>query len=263
MQHLHGLGLKYNSISSVELVKLCPLIGQMVNITTLDLSNNMISLAGEHMDTCNTFGQTLAKLINLVRLDLSSNILRGKLRVVISNIVLPLRYLGLESCGMTSVDLAFLSSSQHATSLEELLLSNNNLRTSMPVFIGLLKKLKDTVQHLEVENCSFGDHNSLLLHNVFQELTQLVYLNVKFNAFREENHLLLGQAVGKLPKLQFVTVSFPRECYEGDLEEADQEAMKNAFMDKLGEIVCKKQSKLGLPNREMNVVFSELEFHMM
>ncbi|WAR19426.1 LRC14-like protein [Mya arenaria] len=257
-EHLQSLSLKYNSISSGEMMKLCPLIGQLTRITTIDLSSNMISLMGDNSELCDKLSGMFTSLVHLIRLDLSNNILRGKLRSILTCVVLPLQYLGVENCGLTAVDIAYLSYSHHSNSMQELALSNNNLRHCSSSFIALLRNLKSCVKHLEIENCSLTDHHTESLAQSVQTLIELVYLNLRYNAFTRSSLCQVGVSAGSLSKLQYLRVSYATDCYDSDLLDDEQEELKKEFVNHLGAIVFNEQKKLELSDKVLNVVFSEL-----
>ncbi|XP_052269411.1 leucine-rich repeat-containing protein 14-like isoform X2 [Dreissena polymorpha] len=255
-EFLHGLSLKFNSINSEELSKLCPLLRTLTNLTILDLSGNMINLSVAASDTCVNFTDTLGSLGHLVRLDLSNNIVRGNLRRVLSAVVQPLQYLSLEGCGLSPVDIAYLSVSHHSASVCELLLSNNNLRQSLSSLMALLRNLKTSLKLIQLENCSFSNENCSMLSESMKRLTSVVYLDLQDNLFSLNNVYQLGVSLACLETLQYLRVSYPTDSYHDDPEVQNQS--QKEFVVMLGELIYREKQRLHQNEKTLSVIFCHL-----
>ena len=256
-QNLTGLRLKYNSLNSIHFITLCPVISTFKNITALDLSCNLINL-NHNDEACDKMANLFSDLDHLVRLDLSNNRLRGKLRRILTCVTKPLQYLKLTACGLMLTDLTYLAVSHHTDNLEELDVSENHLGNCITALVHLLKNIHKQVCVLELEDVTLLNHHCIMLCTSLRTCTSLLYLNIMGNRFTKENTLCVAQSIAGLSSLQCLCLSYPSDCYLGDLEEELEPAQKQFAVD-FGDIIYRQQQHLGIPNRIPNVVFSEID----
>ena len=259
-QYLTGLRLKYNSLSSMDFIKLCPLISTFTNITSLDLSCNTINIF-QNDTACDEMSKLFRELKNLVRLDLSNNRVKSKVRRVLSVIEKPLQYLKLAACGLALTDMTYLSMSHHTRGLQELDISENGLGLSFGTVLHLLQNIRTKVLVLELEDTSLSDNHMDSLNNALKSLPSLLYLNISGNSVLSEKLYELGFAVAGLKHLQFVRLSYPRDVYLPDLGE-EQERLKGEFGTKFGHIIYTERERLGITNKVPTVVLSDLDQEM-
>ncbi len=150
MQYIEGLRLQYNSITEESVKDIIPLMTQLKNLKSLDLSCNLIDYR-QNPESSRQMSHALGQLVHLNRLDLSGSPLGGCLSSLLSSIKLPLQYLSLHSCGLLDSDLFYLANSQHI-SLEHLDLSENRLTRFSDALIVLLKRCSPNLFVLELDD---------------------------------------------------------------------------------------------------------------
>lgn len=257
-EYLHGLRLKYNSLSSVDFIRLCPPISHFVNLTALDLSCNAINLFQNDL-AADAMAKLFIILKHLVRLDLSNNRIKWRLRQILMRIESPLQFLRLAACGLALTDLTYLAMSHHATALQELDLSENGLGQSFGALLHLLKNIKSTVRVLELEDSSLRDEHMDSLSPSLKNATNLLYLNISGNVFLSERLYQLGEAIAGLQDLQYVCMSYPRDCY---ILPSEEERKKQDFVTHFGEVIHQEQERQGLPQRIPTTVLSDADEEM-
>lgn len=228
-EHLKSLRLKYNSLSSADLISLTPAILPFTQLTCLDLSCNSINLFHSH-HSADAMRQLFTSLPLLHRLDLSNIRLKTKLRHILSVLNTPLTYLRLAGCGLNQVDVSYLASSHHAQSIQELDISENSLGAYVNVLVVLLQKIQSQIRVLEMEDSMLIDLpvNTLIASGSFCQLSQLMYLNISENRCNSQALLELGRSLVNLRELQYLCVSYPLECYLHETEE-EVDVSKSGF----------------------------------
>ncbi len=149
--------MKYNSLSADQFIHLAPLMETFTNITALDLSCNAIQTY-QNERACDSMCQLLGNLQHLVRLDLSNNRIKSRLRRTLANIPKPLQYLRLVGCGLNVDDMSYLSQSHHTAGITELDISENSLGQCITEVIRLLLALIPRLQVLELEDTLMTDN---------------------------------------------------------------------------------------------------------
>lgn len=252
--------MKYNSITSVDFVKLCPQISQFTNLTALDLSCNTINIF-QNDTACDEMGKLFSCLSSLVRLDLSNNRIKSKLRRVLSCLVLPLQYLKLAACGLALTDMTYLSMSHHTAGLQELDISENGLHMSLGTVLHLLRNIQSRVRVLELEDTSISDNHIDSVNISLKLLTSLMYLNISGNSVMSEKLCEVAASVAGLQDLQYICISYPRDCYIPDSTE-EQEQLKKDFGANFGEVIFRERERLGITQRVPTIVLTELDQDM-
>lgn len=242
-------------MSLTHFVKLCPLLSKFKNITALDLSCNVINLF-QSDQACDRMADLFSELPELVRLDISNNVIRGKLRRILTCVAKPLQYLKINACGLTLTDMTYLAVSHHTENLQELDISENGLGNCLTALVHLLKNIQPHVCVLEIEDASLTDAHSEALAAAVKNLKSLMYFNMLENMLTKNNMCLIGQSVASLSHLQFMCLSYPSECY-GEITLEEQAQKKRDFAAEFGDVIYQEQRRLGIPNRIPNIVFSE------
>ena len=193
---------------------LCPVVSTFTHITSLDLSCNCINVF-QNDSACDQMAQLFDALPLLVRLDLSNNRLKTKLRRVLSHVVKPLQFLRLAGCGLTLLDLTYLKDSHHTQALRELDISENALFHAVDVLCQLLRNVRQQICVLEIEDSGLTDSytEALITSSSFKQLTSLIYLNISGNSMRESTLCMVCEEVAGLAGLQYLHLSYPRECF--------------------------------------------------
>lgn len=259
-EHLHGLRLKYNSLNSVDFVKMCPLLGKFTSLTALDLSCNTINVF-QNDTACDEMAKLFSSLQSLVRLDLSNNRIKSKLRRVLSPLAKPLQFLRVAACGLSLTDMTYLSMSHHTAGLREIDISENGLNVCFGTVLHLLRNIQLHVSVLELEDTSISDNHMDSINISLKLLTSLMYLNISGNSVLSEKLCDLGTAVAGLSDLQYICMSYPRDCYLPDTLE-EQEQRKKEFGANFGDVIFREQERLGISHRVPTVVLSELDQDM-
>ena len=204
-------------------------------------------------------------LVNLTRLDLSNNRLKGKLRRLLSQIEKPLEYLRLAGCGLTLSDLTYLAISHHTAGLYELDISENALGNALSALIHLLRGIQLHIQVLEMEDTGLIDEkfNSLLMSSCFSNMNCLMYINVAGNAISVLTCNMFLRSVTSLSDLWYICMSYPRECYQENEDNQDNFTQaKREFRAYVEEYMTKEQDKLGIKRPTPHFVLSELDHEM-
>lgn len=257
-QYLIGLRLKYNSISSLQFIKLSPQICQFTKLACLDLSCNTIN-AFQNDSVVDALTNIFKCLKFLIRLDLSNNRLKSKLRRILSCIVKPLEFLRLAGCGLSVDDMTYLSMSHHTAGLRELDISENGLGVCLGTLLHLLRNVKSQLCVLEIEDTSLLDGHFDSLNSSLKQLTSLLYLNISGNSAVSEKYYQLGQACATLPDLQYICMSYGRDIY---LSELDEEELKKQFAFNIGDVIAKEQARLGMKTRVPTIALSDADQNM-
>ena len=247
---------KYNSLSSDDFMKLCPQLEQFTNLTTLDLSCNCINVF-QNDSACDSMVKLMATLPNLVRLDLSNNRIKSKLRRILSDIQKPLEYLRIVGCSLMLSDLLYLSMSHHTQSLQELDISENNLGSGLRHLTTLLHSIRQNIKILELEESDLNDSHFLQLSSSLKKLTGLMYLNISGNSLTWEGVEAVCQSVSSLEGLQWMNISFTPECYVLYDDEME-ERLKSQFSEKIQRLLATRRCANNF-NTATSVVLKELE----
>ena len=260
LQHLKGLRLKYNSLSSEHFISLCPQLEKLTNITALDLSCNCINVY-QNDSACDKLSHLLSQLPFLIRLDLSNNRIKSKVRRILSDIQKPLEYLRLVGCGLMIIDITYLSISHHAQGLRELDLSENSLKLSIPQVITLLKAARMNLKVLELEECDLTDGHFLSLSSsCLMELTGLMYLNISGNFLSLHVTESVVQSVATLSQLQWLIMAYMTGCYDVDNDEVEEQ-LKTRFREEVNDIMVNQRKSLNIEAMP-SVLFKDLEQNM-
>ena len=217
---LQGLGLSLTCLSDLtSLYQICGELTRLENLVALDLSRNAIDMRRGDVALC--LALALQALPLLRRLDLSHNMVGGKLTVVLHEVA-PLHYLKLTACSLHQLDWQHLAECEALrNSLEELDVSENpwsRLQTqeaALRLFSGPLPQLRV----LEITDCGVDCGAALgsLVSGLCSGAPRLRYLNLAQN-FPECSAWLAGhgrgiEALVGLPELRVLKLSFPADLY--------------------------------------------------
>ncbi|XP_046366340.1 leucine-rich repeat-containing protein 14-like [Haliotis rufescens] len=108
-----------------------------------------------HGNAAYELNQTLQQMNQLRKLNFSSCTLRDNLDTLLSNLAMPLIYLNLRDCRLTTMDMQFLYQWQPIEGLQELNLSRNNLKAVALLTVGFLQKMPK-IACFSVSYCCFS-----------------------------------------------------------------------------------------------------------
>ena len=248
--------MQYNRIGCEGLTILAPAIQRLKGLTGLDLSCNNIALMLDH-SRAELLGQSLSTLPNLCRLGLSNNRIRNKLSVLLGKLQQSLTYLELSACGLSDMDLRYLTKSHHAHGLQRLDISENNIGRHFEQFCTLLQALGKQLVVLETEDCCLDQtHCTHLFHITSRNLQCLRFWNISRNVGPSNSDILLQdmKIILTMPSLETFLVSYPAELVpsaefsEDTISQAREvyQQMLHASVNKL----CEDDNRMRL-----NVVF--------
>ncbi|XP_059901524.1 leucine-rich repeat-containing protein 14 [Gadus macrocephalus] len=158
---LLGVDLRYSSLGMEGLASLLPLLASFPALGSLRLHYCNLELRGDaagQEEVLKEVALGLSRLPELRRLSLTALRLPGHLRLLLSSLARPLHVLELPYLSLSPADLAFLSCSHHASSLQRLDLSENRLdASSLPSVRRLLSSASSSLLHLTLSGCGLTD----------------------------------------------------------------------------------------------------------
>lgn len=227
---------------------MAPVLEKFTNLCALDLSCNSISVY-QSDSTADVLQRLLSLLPHLIRLDLSSNRLKYRLRQLLTGIQKPLEHIRLAGCGLTEEDVRYLSQSHHTTAVECLDLSTNTLSDRS---LGrLLEATRGTLSVLELEDIKLDDRGLESLLPSISQLQQLLFINLSHNTLSCSTGVQCAQTLTGLRQLQAVKYSYCSECYSTD-DELDFEHQKNQFFSLVNNVIRKENENLHLIMVDLN-----------
>ncbi|XP_026884048.2 leucine-rich repeat-containing protein 14 [Electrophorus electricus] len=220
-QGLLGLDVRYSSLGVAGLALLLPLLAPFPLLHTLRLHYCNLDLQRSQpgqQEVLQDMSQGLALLTRLCRLSLTALRLPGHLRLLLSSLSQPLEVLELPYLSLTPADLAYLSSSQHASSLRELDLSENRLdESSLPSLQRLLAQGEGRLTQLSLCGCSLSDGLLGALLPSLSRCRVLKSLRLALNPLSRAGVVRLACAAAGIPTLQLLLYPTPLEEYEPGL----------------------------------------------
>ncbi|CAL8312561.1 unnamed protein product [Merluccius merluccius] len=225
---LRGVDLRYSSLGMEGLSSLLPLLSSFPALGSLRLHYCHLDLRGSvtgQEEVLKEVALGLAQLPELRRLSLTALRLPGHLRLLLSSLARPLQVLELPYLNLSSADLAFLSCSHHASSLQRLDLSENRLdASSLPSIRRLLSQASSSLQHLTLCGCSLTDG---LLGALLPSLTccrALQSLGLALNPLSMAGLTQLVSSVVGMASLRHLLYPSPLEEYQPGLPELPSSA---------------------------------------
>uniref|UniRef100_A0A4W4FRL8 Leucine-rich repeat-containing protein 14 n=1 Tax=Electrophorus electricus TaxID=8005 RepID=A0A4W4FRL8_ELEEL len=220
-QGLLGLDVRYSSLGVAGLALLLPLLAPFPLLHTLRLHYCNLDLQRSQpgqQEVLQDMSQGLALLTRLCRLSLTALRLPGHLRLLLRYSRTPLEVLELPYLSLTPADLAYLSSSQHASSLRELDLSENRLdESSLPSLQRLLAQGEGRLTQLSLCGCSLSDGLLGALLPSLSRCRVLKSLRLALNPLSRAGVVRLACAAAGIPTLQLLLYPTPLEEYEPGL----------------------------------------------
>ncbi|KAM4606069.1 leucine-rich repeat-containing protein 14 [Polymixia lowei] len=227
-QGLLGVDIRYSSLGLAGFVALLPQLSTFPALSSLRLHYCNLDLRRDQSEQEGALGdmsQGLAKLKRLSRLSLTALRLPGHLRTLLSSLSQPLEILELPYLSLSPADLAYLSTSQHASSLQQLDLSENRLdENTLPSVRRLLSQASGSLQHLTLSGCGLTDG---LLGALLPSLgccRALKSLGMALNPLSMARLLDLVRTAAKMPSLRRLLYPNPLEDYQPGLPDLPSSA---------------------------------------
>ncbi|RNA34549.1 Leucine-rich repeat-containing 14 sw [Brachionus plicatilis] len=203
-----GLGIFFNANLN-EAMYTFNLVNKFSNVIELNLSafgqESYLSCLLDHTCALDALSNCLTELKHLKRLRLNIPGCKNRLGYILANLTCPLEYLNLTSCGLGEQDLDFLANSMHTQSINNLVLSNNDLGNQCNAVIRLLRKMASNMQILDLGCNSFQfDAYFKIVNEVIvkmDNLRMLVTLDTMLKHWSESSARTMPHAQSKLPSM--------------------------------------------------------------
>ena len=250
--------MQYNRMECEGLAILAPQIQKLKGLTGLDLSCNNLSLIHDH-PRAELLGEVLASLPKLHRLDISNNRIRNKLPAILGKMQKSLTNLELSACGLSDLDLRYLTRSHHAHHLQGLDISENDLGRHFDPFCSLLQATGKQLVVLETEDCCLDQsHFTHLFHITSRYMSCLRFWNISRNTGPSSSDILLQdmKAIALMPSMETFLVSYPAELVPS-LEISEDytvvQSQRQAYQQRLHAALNKLCENVS--RKRLNVVF--------
>lgn len=176
-------------------------------------------LSSDDEDLLATIGNLLAKLSSLTELYVGFSTLTGHLRRLLNPLSTPLQCLELANCCLNRVDMTYLSNSLHSEALVRLDISGHDIFNSFDTsFHKLLSRCSATLASLALEECNIEDEHMDSFTNALACCQALEELKLLGNPLTSAAlRRLFSTLSAAFPKLKYIEVPVPRECYSEDV----------------------------------------------
>ncbi|CAJ1082073.1 leucine-rich repeat-containing protein 14 [Xyrichtys novacula] len=227
-QGLLGIDIRYSSLGVAGLVELLPLLSTFPFLQSLRLHYCNLDFRRDHPgqeEALRELSQGLAKLQELRRLSLTALRLPGQLRVLLSSLPQPLEILELPYLSLSPADLAYLSCSHHASTLQQLDLSENSVdESTLPSIRRLLSQASSSLQHLTLSGCGLTDGLLALLLPSLGGCWALKSLALALNPLSVAGLMNLVRMAVRMPSLRHLLYPNPLEDYQPGLPDQPSSA---------------------------------------
>ncbi|KAM7369814.1 hypothetical protein PAMP_011105 [Pampus punctatissimus] len=227
-QSLLGVDIRYTSLGVAGLAELLPLISTFPALSSLRLHYCNLDFQRDHPgqeEVLRDLSQGLAQLQQLRRLSLTALRLPGQLRVLLSSLPQPLEILELPYLSLSPADLAYLSCSHHASTLQQVDLSENRLdEVTLPSIRRLLCQASSSLQHLSLSGCNLTDGLLGLLLPSLGVCSALKSLGFALNPLSKAGLLDLVRTAVRMPSLRHLLYPNPLEDYQPGLPDQPSSA---------------------------------------
>ncbi|KAG8009526.1 Leucine-rich repeat-containing protein 14 [Nibea albiflora] len=227
-QGLLCIDIRYSSLGVAGLAELLPLIATFPALNSLRLHYCNLDFRRDHHgqeEALRDLSLGLARLQALRRLSLTALRLPGQLRVLLSSLPQPLEILELPYLSLSPADLAYLSCSHHASTLQQLDLSENRLdETTLPSIRRLLYQASSSLQHLSLSGCGLTDGLLGLLLPSLGGCLALKSLALALNPLSMAGLMDLVRMAARMPSLRHLLYPNPLEDYQPGLPDLPSSA---------------------------------------
>ncbi|XP_049458687.1 leucine-rich repeat-containing protein 14B [Epinephelus fuscoguttatus] len=176
-------------------------------------------LGSESDDVLSVIGNLLAQMTCLTELCVGFSTLTGHLRRLLSPLNTPLQCLELANCGLNRLDMTYLSNSLHCEFLVRLDISGHDIFGSFSTcFQKLLSRCSATLVSLALEECNIEDEHMDAFTDALACCQGLEELKLLGNPLTSAAlRRLFSMLSAGFPKLKYIEVPVPRECYSEDV----------------------------------------------
>lgn len=218
---LLGVDIRYSCLGVAGLALLLPQLSMFPMLSSLrlhycnlDIRRDMAGQEGAMKD----MSQGLGKLSQLRRLSLTALRLPGHLRMLLSSFPQPLEVLELPYLSLTPADLSYLSCSPHASSLQQLDLSENRLdELALPSVRRLLSQASSCLMQLSLSGCGLTDGLLAAMLPSLSCCRGLKSLGLALNPLSLAGLLDLVRTAVRMPSLRQLLYPNPLEDYQPGL----------------------------------------------
>uniref|UniRef100_A0A3B4TVL1 Leucine-rich repeat-containing protein 14B n=1 Tax=Seriola dumerili TaxID=41447 RepID=A0A3B4TVL1_SERDU len=226
-QGLLGIDVRYSSLGVAGFAELLPLLSTFPALNSLRLHYCNLDFRRDHPgheEALRDMSQGLAQLQELRRLSLTALRLPGQLRVLLS-LPQPLEILELPYLSLSPADLAYLSCSHHASTLQQLDLSENRLdENTLPSIRRFLSQASGSLQHLSLSGCGLTDSLLGLLLPSLGGCWALKSLALALNPLSMSGLTDLVRMAVRMPSLRQLLYPNPLEDYQPGLPDLPSSA---------------------------------------
>ncbi|XP_037311488.2 leucine-rich repeat-containing protein 14 [Pungitius pungitius] len=227
-QGLLGIDVRYSSLGVAGLAELLPLLSTFPALRSLRLHYCNLDFRRDHVgqeEALRDLSQGLTQLQELRRLSLTALRLPGQLRVLLSSLPQPLEILELPYLSLSPADFAYLSCSHHASTLQQLDLSENRLDESTLTSVRrLLSQAAGGLQHLSLSGCGLTDGLLGLLLPSLGGCRALKSLALALNPLSVAGLVDLVRMAVRMPSLRQLLYPNPLEDYQPGLPDLPSSA---------------------------------------
>ncbi|KAM3860520.1 leucine-rich repeat-containing protein 14 [Diretmus argenteus] len=220
---LLGIDVRYSSLGVDGFAQLLPQLSTFPALSSLRLHYCNLDFRRDQPGqegALRDMSHGLAQLQQLRRLSLTALRLPGHLRMLLSSLSQPLEILELPYLSLSPADFAYLSCSLHASTLQQLDLSENRLdEHTLPSVRRLLSQASGSLQHLSLSGCGLSDG---LLGALLPSLgccRALKSLGLALNPLSMAGLLDLVRTAVRMPSLRQLLYPNPLEDYQPGLPE--------------------------------------------
>ncbi|KAM4724759.1 leucine-rich repeat-containing protein 14B [Anableps anableps] len=176
-------------------------------------------LGADDDDLLAAIGHLLAQLGNLTELYVGFSTLTGHLRRLLCPLNTPLKCLDLANCCLNRVDMTYLANSLHSETLVQLDLSGHDIFGSFSTaFHKLLSRCSSTLTTLILEECDIKEDHLTTFTNALSPCQGLEELKLLGNPLSSVTlRRLFSMLTTGFPKLRYIEVPAPRDCYSEDV----------------------------------------------
>ncbi|KAK6299961.1 hypothetical protein J4Q44_G00299940 [Coregonus suidteri] len=218
---LLGVDIRYSCLGVAGLALLLPQLSMFPMLSSLrlhycnlDIRRDMAGQEGAMKD----LSQGLGKLSQLRRLSLTALRLPGHLCMLLSSFSQPLEVLELPYLSLTHADLSYLSCSPHASSLQQLDLSENRLdESALPSVRRLLSQASSCLMQLSLSGCGLTDSLLAAMLPSLSCCRGLKSLGLALNPLSLAGLLDLVRTAVRMPSLRQLLYPNPLEDYQPGL----------------------------------------------
>ncbi|KAL6097717.1 lrrc14 [Pungitius sinensis] len=227
-QGLLGIDVRYSSLGVAGLAELLPLLSTFPALSSLRLHYCNLDFRRDHVgqeEALRDLSQGLTQLQELRRLSLTALRLPGQLRVLLSSLPRPLEILELPYLSLSPADFAYLSCSHHASTLQQLDLSENRLdENTLTSVRRLLSQAAGGLQHLSLSGCGLTDGLLGLLLPSLGGCRALKSLALALNPLSVAGLVDLVRMAVRMPSLRQLLYPNPLEDYQPGLPDLPSSA---------------------------------------